>query len=198
MENKERKEQEQLVEKAKAYFDANGLTTAMEEFFGREDIKNTIHTKYACFEESINEIVSDTEKSGLPEVIIERARSVAEAVKGEVGGYADDVKLSVICSMYALFVGMENFITVDEQVLAPFKAAFTAENNATFVETFERICDGVIEKMTEKTVKLICLPHGIMGEIADILMMIGGGSPMMNMEEMEKMFGGHDGDSEEE
>ncbi len=197
MEKKERNEQEQLVETAKAYFDANGLTTAMEEFFKREDIKKTIHTKYVCFEESINEIVADTEKSGLPEVILERARAVAEAVKGEESQYADDVKLSVICSMYALFVGMENFITVDEQVLAPFKAAFTAQGDATFVETFEKICDGVIEKMMEKTVKLICLPHGIMGEIADILMMIGGGSPMMNMEEMEKMFGRHDEDSEE-
>lgn len=198
MENKERKEQEKVVEMAKAYFDAKGLTTVMEEFFQREDIKKTIHTKYVCFEESISEIVSDMEKAGLPEVIIERARSVAEVVKGEESGYADDVKLSVICSMYALFVGMENFITVDEQVLAPFKVAFTAENNATIVETFEKICDDVIEKMTEKTVKLICLPHGIMGEIADILMMIGGGSPMMNMEEMEKMFGQHEEDSEEE
>lgn len=198
MENKERNEQEQVVEMAKAYFDANGLTTAVEEFFKREDIKATIHTKYACFEESINELVSDTEKSGLPGVILERAKAVAEAVKGEEEKYADDVKLSVICSMYALFVGMENFITVDEQVLAPFKAAISAEDNTTFIETFEKICDGVIEKMTEKTVKLICLPHGIVGGLADILMMISGGSPMMNMEELEKMFGDHDEDSDEE
>lgn len=198
MENKERNEQEQLVEKAKAYFDANGLTTIMEEFFQREDIKTTIHSKYASFEESVSEIVADAEKSDLPEVIIERAQAVAEAVKGEEARYADDVKLSVMCSMYGLFVGMEKFITVDEQVLAPFKAAFTSDDNAKFMEAFNEICDGVIGKMTEKTVKMICLPHGIMGEIADILMMIGGGMPMMNMEELEKMFGGQDEDSEEE
>ncbi len=197
MENKERNEQEQLVEKAKAYFDANGLTTIMEEFFQREDIKTTIHSKYASFEESVSEIVADAEKSDLPEVIIERAQAVAEAVKGEEARYADDVKLSVMCSMYGLFVGMEKFITVDEQVLAPFKAAFTSDDNAKFMEAFNEICDGVIGKMTEKTVKMICLPHGIMGEIADILMMIGGGMPMMNMEELEKMFGGQDEDSEE-
>lgn len=198
MKNKERKEQEQLVEKAKAYFDANGLTTIMEEFFQREDIKTTIHSKYASFEESVSEIVADAEESDLPEVIIERAHAVAEAVKGEEARYADDVKLSVMCSMYGLFVGMEKFITVDEQVLAPFKAAFTSDDNAKFMEAFNEICDGVIGKMTEKTVKMICLPHGIMGEIADILMMIGGGMPMMNLEEMEKMFGGQDEDSEEE
>lgn len=198
MKNKERNEQEQLVEKAKAYFDANGLTTIMEEFFQREDIKTTIHSKYASFEESVSEIVADAEKSDLPEVIIERAQAVAEAVKGEEARYADDVKLSVMCSMYGLFVGMEKFITVDEQVLAPFKAAFTSDDNAKFMEAFNEICDGVIGKMTEKTVKMICLPHGIMGEIADILMMIGGGMPMMNMEELEKMFGGQDEDSEEE
>lgn len=198
MKNKERNEQEQLVEKAKAYFDANGLTTIMEEFFQREDIKTTIHSKYASFEESVSEIVADAEKSDLPEVIIERARAVAEAVKGEEARYADDVKLSVMCSMYGLFVGMEKFITVDEQVLAPFKAAFTSDDNAKFMEAFNEICDGVIGKMTEKTVKMICLPSGIMGEIADILMMIGGGMPMMNMEELEKMFGSQDEDSEEE
>lgn len=198
MENKERNEQEQLVEKAKAYFDANGLTTIMEEFFQREDIKTTIHSKYASFEESVSEIVADAEKTDLPEVIIERAQAVAEAVKGEEARYADDVKLSVMCSMYGLFVGMEKFITVDEQVLTPFKAAFTSDDNAKFMEAFNEICDGVIGKMTEKTVKMICLPHGIMGEIADILMMIGGGMPMMNMEELEKMFGGQDEDSEEE
>ena len=198
MKNKERNEQEQLVEKAKAYFDANGLTTIMEEFFQREDIKTTIHSKYASFEESVSEIVADAEKSDLPEVILERARAVAEAVKGEEARYADDVKLSVMCSMYGLFVGMEKFITVDEQVLAPFKAAFTSDDNAKFMEAFNEICDGVIGKMTEKTVKMICLPSGIMGEIADILMMIGGGMPMMNMEELEKMFGSQDEDSEEE
>lgn len=192
MENKERNEQELLVEKAKAYFDANGLTTIMEEFFQREDVKTTIHSKYASFEESVSEIAADAEKSDFPEVIIERAKAVTEAVKGEEARYADDVKLSVMCSMYSLFVGMENFITVDEQVLAPFKAAFTSNDNAKFMEAFNEICDGVIGKMIEKTVKMLCLPHGIMGELADILMMIGGGMPMMNLEEMEKMFGGQD------
>ena len=66
------------------------------------------------------------------------------------------------------------------------------------MKAFEEICDGVIEKMLEKTAKMICLPHGLPVDIADILMMIGGGMPMMNMEEMENMFGHHDEDSEEE
>lgn len=198
MSKNERNEQEQLVEKAKAYFDAHGLTTCMEEFFKRESVKTAIHTKYASFEESISEIVDETAEAGLPEVIVDRARTAVEAVKGEEESYAADVKLSVMCSMYSLFVGMEKFVTVDENLLAPFKSAFTSDDNAKFMEVFEEICDGVIAKMMQKTVKMICLPHGIAGGIADILMMISGGSPMMNMEEMEKMFGHHNEGSEEE
>lgn len=175
MQNCERNEHEQLVEKAKAYFDANGLTKIIEGLFQREDIKKTIHSKYVSFEESVSGIVTDVEKSDdLPKVIIERVLAVGEAVKGKEAVYAADVKLSVMCNMYNLFVGMEHFITVDEQVLALFNAAITSNDNTKFMEYFNEICDGVISKMTEKTVKIICLPNGIMGEIADILMMIGG------------------------
>ena len=51
--------------------------------------------------------------------------------------------------------------------------------------------------MIEKVVKLICVPRGLPEDIMDILMMIGGGMPMMNLEEMESMFGGHDDDDDE-
>lgn len=164
----------ELVEKAKAYFDANGLTQSVEGFFLREDIKKKIHSKYVSFEECVSGIVAEVESNKLPNIIIKRVLAVREAVKGKEAVYAADVKLSVMCNMYNLFVGMEQFITVDEQVLAPFKAAFDAENNEAFVEFFEEICDGVIKKMIETTLKMLCFPNGLMGEIADIIMMIGG------------------------
>lgn len=199
MENKERKQQEQLVNEAKAYFDARGLSTSLDAFFVREDIKLLIHEKYAAFVENINEIVSEAETAELPEVILERTRSVAEAITEEdgEGKYADDVKLSVMCSMYNLLQGLEAFINVDDAIIAPFKAAFENAGDGTkFMESFNEICDGVISKMIEKTVKLICVPRGLPEDIMDILMMIGGGMPMMNLEEMETMFG-RGGDDDE-
>lgn len=192
MENKERKQQEQLVNEAKAYFDARGLSTSLDVFFAREDIKLLIHEKYAAFVENVNEIVSEAEAAELPEVILERTRSVAEAITEEdgEGKYADDVKLSVMCSMYNLLQGLEAFINVDDAIIAPFKVAFENAGDGTkFMESFNEICDGVISKMIEKTVKLICVPRGLPEDIMDILMMIGGGMPMMNLEEMESMFG---------
>ena len=155
--------------------------------------------KYAAFVENVNEIVSEAEAAELPEVILERTRSVAEAITEEdgEGKYADDVKLSVMCSMYNLLQGLEAFINVDDAIIAPFKAAFENAGDGTkFMESFNEICDGVISKMIEKTVKLICVPRGLPEDIMDILMMIGGGMPMMNLEEMESMFG-HGGDDDE-
>ena len=197
MQNKERNQQEQLVEKAKAYFDAHGLSTSLEAFFAKEEVKLLIHEKYASFEDSVNEIVTETDDSELPEFIIERARSAAETIKGNEDKYADNVKLSVLCSMYNLFEGIESFVTVDDTIAASFKVMFTGNDNAKFMETFNQICDGVISKMTEKLVKLICVPQGLPDEIIDILMMIGGGMPMMNLEEMESMFGSHDGEDDD-
>lgn len=201
MENKERKQQEQLVNEAKAYFDARGLSTSLDAFFVREDIKLLIHEKYAAFVENVKEITSEAEAAELPEVILERTRDVAEAITGEEDGeskYTDDVKLSVMCSMYNLLQGLEAFIKVDDAVITPFKAAFENGGEGTkLMESFNEICDGVISKMIEKVVKLICVPRGLPEDIMDILMMIGGGMPMMNLEEMESMFGGHDDDDDE-
>ena len=100
--------------------------------------------------------------------------------------------------MYNLLEGLEAFIKVDDAVITPFKAAFENDGEGTkLMESFNEICDGVISKMIEKVVKLICVPRGLPEDIMDILMMIGGGMPMMNLEEMESMFGGHDDDDDE-
>ena len=102
-----------------------------------------------------------------------------------------------MCSMYNLLQGLEAFINVDDAIIAPFKVAFeNAVDGTKFMESFNEICDGVIGKMIEKTVKLICVPRGLPEDIMDILMMIGGGMPMMNLEEMESMFGHGDDDDE--
>lgn len=199
MQNKERKQQEQLINEAKAYFDANGLSASMDAFFAREDIKLLMHEKYAAFIENVDEIVSEAKTADLPEVIIDRAQSVAEAVKDEdgEGKYADDVKLSVLCTLHNLFKGIEAFVKVDERIVSLYADAFTKEGDGeAFMKSFEEICDGVIGKMIEKTVKMICVPRGLPEDIMDILMMIGGGMPMMNLEEMESMFG-HGGDDDE-
>lgn len=199
MKNKERNQQEQLIEKAKAYFDAHGLATSLDAFFAKEEVKVLIHEKYASFVESIEEILTDAVEAELPEPITDRIRCAVEAVKKEdgEGKYADDVKLSVLGSMYNLFEGIETFVTVDESILAPFKAAFTGDDNAKLMETLNIICDGVVNEMMKNMVRMICVPRGLSEDIIDILMMIGGGMPMMNLEEMENMFGRHDDDDED-
>lgn len=198
MKNKERNQQEQLVNEAKAYFDANGLSASLDIFFASEPVKALIHEKYAGFEATVDEIVTEAIDAELPEVIIDRARSVAEVVKGNEEKYADDVRLSVLCTLYNLFKGIEAFVKLDEKIITLYENALTKEeDNAALMKSFEEICDGVIGKMTDKMVKMICVPHGLPDDIVNILMMIGGGMPMMNLEEMEKMFGSHDDDDED-
>lgn len=199
MKNKKRDQQEQLIEKAKAYFDAHGLTASLDAFFAKEEVKVLIHEKYASFVESMEEILKEAVEAELPEPIINRIRGVVEEVKkddGE-GKYADDVKLSVLGSMYNLFEGIETFVTVDENILASFKAAFTGDDNAKFMETLNTICDGVVNEMMKNMVRMICVPRGLRDDIIDILMMIGGGMPIMNLEEMESMFGRRSDDNDD-
>ena len=199
MKNENRKQQEQVINEAKAYFEACGLTASLDGLFTKDMVKNLIHEKYAGYEKDVTEMVQEITELEMPEPIIERVKSVAEAVTGKEEGYLDDVKISLLLSIKNLFEAIEVILDVDDNVTAAFKKALESdEPESKIMNVLREICDGVIGKMMEKTVMHMCVPEGMPDELMGLMMMLGGGMPMMNLSEMMDMFGPDDDDEDEE
>lgn len=198
MKNNKRNQQEQMINEAKAYFDACGMSETLEAFFTKPSVKELVHTKYAEFENDVNGIANDIDQGDLPEPIIQRVRAMVEAITGEEASYLENVKCSMLCSLHNLFQVMETFVTIDEVVTEPFKEAFGCDDNEKVMKILGEIADGVIGKMMDKCIKMLCIPAGLPEELIDIMMLISGGMPMMNLSEMEKMFGDHEEDDDDD
>lgn len=193
MKNNERNQQEQMINEAKAYFDACGMSESFEKLFAKETVKTLIHEKYSAYEAEVQVMSQEVSELEMPDPIIERVKQVAEAATGKEESYFEDVKISVLLSLHNLFQAIELVVTVDDSIKGAFKKAFESdEENSKIMGILTEISDGVIGKMMDKLIKKMCVPAGMPESIVDIMMMIGGGMPMMNLSEMESMFGGGD------
>lgn len=187
--------QESLSEKAEIFFDNKGLTVCMEIFFNREEINTIILNKYAAFEKSINKIVEEAKKDPeLPKFILKRATIIAESAKGEADKYKEDVKITIRNRMYTLFAYMEKYISITDQVLLPYKAIFSGKDNEKFMSTFNEICDGVAREMLKEILKMICMPYGLPGNLAELLAVQNKVS-RMSLEELDLILSQNNGDS---
>lgn len=183
-----RKNQEQVVKEAEGYINALGMTETFEAFFCKETVKSLIHEIYASYEGDVKEIVDKISDSGMPIVVVERARKISEIATGEEDKYVADVKLSMICSMHNLFQNMEAVVNIEDSIKKVFIAAFTEDNNEKVMNLLSEICYGVSSEMMKRVTQLICIPTALSGGIADVLMMISGGMPMISLEELESML----------
>ena len=170
-----------LIEKAESYFDEHNLTLQLEELLATPLVKKIIHEKYTEFETEVKEVVDEFLKCDFPKPITERAQQVYKAVINKEESYADDVRLSVLCSVYSVLEGIERFVRVDDAIENTFREGFT-EKNEKIIEAIRRICQGIKVKMLDKVVKVISVPFGVPEELMEVLLQISGGMPMMNME----------------
>ena len=87
----------------------------------------------------------------------------------------------------------------EKTVVEYFKKALENDDpESKIMNVLREICDGVIGKMMEKTVMHMCVPEGMPDELMGLMMMLGGGMPMMNLSEMMDMFGPDDDDEEDD
>ena len=168
----ERKEQNWLIENAKAFFAEYGLDVSMEEFFARYDVKEKVQKAYDCFEGNLENIVIDLDVLKIPTEIQERAKEVVQFLKGNKKQFEDDLKLSLMCSLYLLLQSMDSYVGANEQVLQSFKDAFTNSKNTKFMKTFDQICESLVTKMLFKTLGLIFDSVGKDEEISALLKML--------------------------
>lgn len=199
MKNETRKQQEQVINEAKAYFDACGLSASFDSLFTKEPVKALIHEKYAAYEAEVQEMVEEISELNMPEPINERVKNIADDVTGKEERYQDDVKISLILSVKNLFEAIETIVVIDDSITGAFKKALESDDeNSKIMVILKEICEGVVGNMMNNTLKRMCVPEGMPEDIMDILMMIGGGMPMMNLNELEKMFGGAEDDEDED
>lgn len=199
MKNENRKQHEQVINEAKAYFEFCGLTASFEGLFAKDMVKNLIHEKNAEFEKDVNDMVQEITELKMPEPIMERVKSVAEAATGKEEEYLNDVKISLMLSLKNLFDALETVLVVDDNVAAAFKLAFESNDpESKIMKILKEICEGINGKKMEKVAMLMCVPEGIPDDLMGLLMLLGGGMPMMNLSEMMDMFGADDDDEEDD
>lgn len=186
-----------LAEEAKKYLESIGLLASLNKFFAGEPAVKLISEKFTTFLEEVQKIYQGLQEKKLPKSILARAKFVVDTVKTAKTAYLEDVRMSFLISLKNLFEVIENFVTVDSQIFEPFKDAFENCENPKIMKVLEDICDGIKEGMVQKVRRHMWLPPEVPEEVAEIIMMLSGGNPAMSMEEMERMFGEGESETEE-
>lgn len=156
MKQERKKQEEQLIEMAKAYFEKHGLNDAFDRFFARNDVMRKMQGAYNSFERNLASIINDLDAIECSDELRAKAREVIKIVSGKKEVMDADIKLTMMCTLYGLFDAMEAWIDVDDQVLRPFKEMMVLEKGTQMIQTFDVLCEGLVSKMLGKTLALIC------------------------------------------
>ena len=156
MRNDERKDQEkQLIEEAKAYFEKHGLNEAFDKFFERNDVARKMQGAYNRIERNLSKITQELESFECSPALKARALEVIKDVSGKKEKLDANIKITLMGTMFSLFEAMEQWICVDDQVLAPFKEAMVIERGGHMISTFHSLCENCVDTVLAKTFKLI-------------------------------------------
>ncbi len=128
--------QEKLSE-ARKYLEKLKLTEKADEFMGRDDVKETIHSSYARLEEVLNSEI---------EVMEAKKQKIAKRIYCtliEEDDFSFAVKANLFCNVTRAIKIMEEFAPVDENMSLFWNNAFTNEADGKLLEMIKIICRGM-------------------------------------------------------
>lgn len=178
--NNTRDEQQKMLEEAKAYFDKLGLTHKVELFFSSHDVNLALHEAYGIFKAKAKIIVSN-----LPGPAKKRGSRIFATISERKDDYVMDVKDSFLCTIFNFLNWMEDFIDVDDVIISKFNQALVAEPEGKMLETLHEIANELAGILLEEFQAAVNLPTGLSPEVAQVLLSISNGKPMVTMQEIE-------------
>lgn len=150
--NEMRKKQEkQLIESAKAFFEKYALTDALDKFFARTDVRRKMQGAYNQFERYLGYFQESVEKSDSPAELKARACEIAKSMSGNKDLMDATIKNMTLCAMYGTFSSMGAWVHLDDKVMRPFTDAMTIEKGDQIIYTFEDMCESAVLTMWDDT-----------------------------------------------
>lgn len=178
--NTDRNEQLKKVAEATVYFKEHGLTYNFEAFFTRDAVKRTLHEIYVVFTADAEKIVSN-----LPGPAKKRGNRIFATISEREHDYVMDVKDSFLCTIFNLLNWMKDFVDVDDVIIQKFNQALVAEPEGKMLDTLHEIANELAGILLEEFQAAVSLPSGLPPEVANVLLSISNGKPMVTMQEIE-------------
>ncbi len=191
----DRTEQLKRVAKATVYFKEHGLSYNFEAFFTRDAVKRTLHEIYEVFTVDAEKIVSN-----LPGPAKKRGNRIFATISEREHDYATDVKDSFLCTIFNFLDEMNDFVDVDDVIIQKFNQALVANPEGKMLEALHDIANELATILLEEFQAAVLLPPGLPDEVANVLLSISGGKPVVSLAEIEayeKENPSDDGESKE-
>lgn len=98
----------------------------------------------------------------------------------------EDVRNSFLCTIANLLNAMNDFVTVDYAIIDEFNIAFDSDPEGKMLKALHQTADGLAEILLDDFLAAVNLPSGVPDEVAQVLLAISGGKPMVSFAEVEE------------